>query len=143
MLFRSPEPEPEPEPVPEPLRRPQRPETVAPARRRPSEKPKALDDMFMDDDDDYDAFEEAMERSERRRQRSYGSRYEDEDDDDDDEEESFFFRHLRAIVGIVLLLALIGGLAFYVMTDPGQAMLARVDLPLPFIKAEKIGRAHV
>ena len=111
--------------------------------RRPS-----LDDMFMenDDEDDFDAFEDAVERSERARQargRAYARRYEEDDEDedeDDDEEEGFFLRHLRAIVGIVLMLALLGGLVFYAMTDSGQAQLAKVNFTLPFIKAESYSK---
>ena len=154
----TPEPEPEraPDPKPEPVREDPWESAGPQLRRRPStvpvpDVPPTLD-MFMDDEeeeeDDFDAFEEeaaeAESRARQRRQDNY-RRYRDDDDDeddddDDDDEEGFFTRHLRGIVGLVLLLALLGGLAFYAMTDVGQGQLAKVNVTLPFIKAEAYSR---
>ena len=114
------------------LRRSTEEDEERPARRRAV-------NMFMEDEDeeedDFDVYEHAYERYQRRDRRGE-DRDDDDDDDYDDDDEGFFARHLRGIVALILLIALLGGLAFYAMTDAGQSQLARINVTLPFIKAE-------
>lgn len=108
------------------------------ARPRPADKPL---NMFMEDDeeDEFDAFEAEQNRARNSAayKENYGSRYRDSEEDDD--EDGFFARHIRGIVALVLLVALIAAGAVYAMSDPGQMMLARLDLPLP-LKADAYAR---
>ena len=90
-------------------------------------------------EDEFDAFEAEQNRARNSAayKENYGSRYRDSEEDDD--EDGFFARHIRGIVALVLLVALIAAGAVYAMSDPGQMMLARLDLPLP-LKADAYAR---
>lgn len=109
-------------------------------------------DIFLYDDDDdiedvdaFDAFEESQSRPTRsaaptrRVLPDPDDEFDDDDDDDDEEGEGFFSRHLRGIIGIILFLALLAGLAIYALSEPGQRTLARVNITLP-LKAEVYGK---
>lgn len=131
-------------PLPEPLPRlsfapptMERPEEEKPSP-QPKEEEKPLD-IFMERDheeaqDDFDAFEAAQAR---RRSRQRGL---DEDDDlDSEEREGFFHRHLRGLAAVVLLLALVAGLAVFAISETGQRTLAKLNMALP-LKAEVYGK---
>lgn len=135
------------EDVPEPPKQDERPDRSQ--RRRAAVAPqRMITDLFLeddDDDDDFDAFEEAFERGEKSKHRR--SRHSDDLDDDDedydedyDDDEGFFTRHLRGIVGLLLFLALLAGLTFYALSDPGQAQMARLNMTLPIVRAEAYSR---
>ena len=98
-------------------------------------------DLFMEEnrntEDDYDSFE----RSRQSHERLYDSRRESEDEDEEDyNEESFFSRHWKGLLCFVLLIVLAGGGVFFATTEMGQAQLAKINYPLPFIQAEKYGK---
>lgn len=83
------------------------------------------DNMFMDelhedgyDEDDYDFDEEPVRRS----------RYRDEFEFEEPESGSFFQRHIRGIVGLILMLILAIIFAVWMFSPKGQLTLARVNL---------------
>jgi len=89
------------------------------------------DDMFMDDLDDEDEYDEYdgddydMDDAPSRR------RYRDEEDEFDFEEPEyggFFQRHIRGIVGLILMLILALICVIWAMSPKGQLVLARVNL---------------
>lgn len=137
-----------PEPFPTPVEEEARPDAAELHRtsRRPEGyrvpvPPKPPEDLFLDAEDEaddvpdaYDAFEAAYERSMKRRPGySDDDDLDDEDDDDEDAGEGFFMRHLRGIIALLMLVALLGGLVVYALTDSGQTLLARANLDLPII----------
>ena len=79
------------------------------------------DDMFMDrfddDEDDYD-MDEAPSRA----------RYDDEFDFEEPEQGGFFQRHIRGIVGLLLLLVMAAICAAWAFSPKGQESLAKVNL---------------
>lgn len=80
-----------------------------------------LDNMFMDevdDDDNYDLDDEPVRRG----------RYRDEFEYEEPETGTFFQRHIRGIVGLILLLILAIICAVWVFSPKGQLALARVNL---------------
>ena len=84
-------------------------------------KPMENSELFMEpeerDEDDIDDFDEDYDD------------FEDERDDAYEEErEGFFARHTRGIVGISMLLALLCIAALYLISAPGQRMLAEMNL---------------
>lgn len=81
------------------------------------------DNMFMDeldgdDEDDYDLDDEPVRRS----------RYRDEFEYEEPEHGSFFQRHIRGIVGLILMLILAIIFAVWMFSPKGQLALARVNL---------------
>lgn len=87
----------------------------------------ALNDIFMDGDDDYDIDDEPED--------DYDLDEDfDEDFDDEDyyyeerEEGGFMRRHVRGVVGLVLFLLLIAICFFWAGTDRGQLTLAKFNL---------------
>ncbi len=82
------------------------------------------DNMFMDEldedgyDDDYDLDEEPVRRG----------RYRDEFEFEEPESGSFFQRHIRGIVGLILMLILAIIFAVWMFSPKGQLTLARVNL---------------
>lgn len=83
------------------------------------------DNMFMDevdvdgyDEDDYDMDDEPVRRT----------RYRDEFEYEEPEYGSFFQRHIRGIVGLILMLILAIIFAVWMFSPKGQLTLARVNL---------------
>lgn len=83
------------------------------------------DNMFMDEldedgygEDDYDLDEEPVRRG----------RYRDEFEFEEPESGSFFQRHIRGIVGLILMLILAIIFAVWMFSPKGQVTLARVNL---------------
>ena len=83
------------------------------------------DNMFMDeldeegyDEDDYDLDDEPVRRG----------RYRDEFEFEEPESGSFFQRHIRGIVGLILMLILAIIFAVWMFSPKGQLTLARVNL---------------
>ena len=138
--------EPAPEPIPEAEPAPQ-PDNEKPAQRpsaqtrRPANnqnrqantyipvKELSPDDIFMDDvDHDGDAYDDGYDDDYDRR----ASRYEDHFDDDFEFEEgehgTFFQRHIRGIVGLILLLVMAAICAIWAFSPNGQLTLAKMNL---------------
>ena len=112
-------------------------------RPKPVKAPEKPLDMFLENEEEEDAFDAFEAVQSRARDdfssRNYGSRYRDEelDDDDDDDGEGFFARHIRGIVAFVLVLALLAAVVVYGISDPGQMLLAKLNLPFALpLKAE-------
>ncbi|MBP3410037.1 MAG: zinc ribbon domain-containing protein [Clostridia bacterium] len=83
------------------------------------------DNMFMDEvdadgDDDYDLDDKPVRRSR--------SRYRDEFEYEEPEYGGFFQRHIRGIVGLILMLILAIIFAVWMFSPKGQLALARVNL---------------
>jgi len=77
-----------------------------------------MDELDEDDEDDYDLDEEPVRRS----------RYRDEFEFEEPEHGSFFQRHIRGIVGLVLMLILAIICAVWLFSPKGQLTLAQVNL---------------
>ncbi|MGX8706713.1 MAG: tetratricopeptide repeat protein, partial [bacterium] len=97
-------------------------------------------DLFMDksaDEDEFDTFE----RNRRSNEVFFDSVYREDDEtkDDDEHEPGFFARHWRSMLFVVLIL-LLGTCAFLMLSDVGQAQLAKLNVTLPFIEAETYGK---
>lgn len=113
------------------------PDKAAPASESPRRE--AASDMFMEEEapeapeDDFDAYENALDRARRERK---GRRYRQEDEEDDDEYHS---RSGGLVVALVLFL-IIAAAAIYGFSTPGQTMLARLDLPLPIVRPATYAR---
>lgn len=81
----------------------------------------APDDLFLDaeEEDDYDAYDDD----------DYDSEYDEYEFDDKEDDEGFVARHKWMLITIVtVLILLLAAAGFLLFTDPGQGILARVDL---------------
>ena len=106
---------------------------------RLKKEPETLDELFASDDeldeDDYDVYADS--------QKSEPADVEYESDDSEDDEyyeDGFFSRHLMGFILGLLLLLIVGGAVFFIMTDAGQTQLAKLPVNLPVVRAETYGR---
>lgn len=76
--------------------------------------------LFMDEEDDYDAADgyDAYDDE-------GGDGFEDFDEEDD---EGFFMRHIRSFVALILCVILAVLVLIYILSEPGQQALARMNL---------------
>ena len=76
------------------------------------------DDLFMDEEDPYDEFDDV----------EYADLPDDDFEYEDEEESNFFLRHIRGIMGLSLLLLLAIVCMIYVFSETGQTALAKMNL---------------
>ncbi|MGX8706466.1 MAG: zinc-ribbon domain-containing protein [bacterium] len=98
--------------------------------------PFSAGDLFMDSSADEDEFD-TFERNRRSNEVFFDSVYREDDETkgDDEHEPGFFAQHWRSMLFVILIL-LLGACAFLMLSDVGQAQLAKLNTTLPFIEAK-------